>query len=97
MNINDILLTIAGFIVVIFLTGCSSYIAGQHYPELTKEQIEGLHSIGHEVISCITVGGPPLGGRTTKILRPKTSAGTVTFTPDCQIREVTVDSSGNAK
>ena len=80
-----------GLYCVLSLSGCSGLLVTQQYRDLSPEQIEKLKSIGHEVISCITIGGPPLGGRTTFIVVPKTAKGKIQLTPDCQIKEISVD------
>ena len=77
-------------IATFLLTGCSGIIAAKNYQEMTPAQIKSLKDIGSEVIACTMVGGPPVGGRTTFLVLPKTAKGTVKLTPDCQIQETTV-------
>ncbi len=82
---------------VLALQGCSGIIAAKNYTEITPEQLKALQDVGHEMVMCVTIGGPPVGGRTTYILRPKGMTGKIVLTPDCQIQTVEVDSRVNLK
>jgi hypothetical protein len=72
--------------LALLLAGCGGLVANQAYKDLSPEQIKAVKESGATLTGCLSVGGPPVGGRTSLLVIPRTAVARVRFTPDCQIQ-----------
>lgn len=72
------------------LQGCGGLIAGAAYKDLDVNQLKAVNESGAALTSCLSIGGPPIGGRTVFFVVPKGSRAVMNFLPDCQVKDVTV-------
>lgn len=68
------------------LSGCGGLVAAAAYKDLSPEQIDAVGKSGSTLTSCLSVGGPPVGGKTTMIVVPKNAKGKIVLAPDCSIQ-----------
>ena len=80
-------LIVAVILALIFLSSCILTTDRMNAAkELSPEQITALDQAGHAVITCLIVGGPPVGGRTLFLIIPKDRLASIKLSPDCQLQ-----------
>ena len=78
------------FILLFLLSGCVPGGLFMHDPSaMSPEQLEKYKALGYDAIRCLTVYGPPPGGKVTSVTIPKTRNATVKML-GCDVQSIEV-------